>query len=417
VPRESIFTLEATPIKFGPGAVGDAGWELSRLGVSRALVVSDPGVVAAGHVSTVLESLRASGIDLVVYAESRVEPTLDSLQAAADFALSAEVDGFVSVGGGSSIDTAKVANLIVSFPAPVMSYVNAPVGEGAPVPGPLRPHLAIPTTCGTGSEATTVAVLDIPDRQVKTGISHRYLRPAQAIVDPSLSVSLPSQVVASAGLDVICHAAESFLSLPYTARPAPESPASRPPYQGANPVADVWSAKALEYGGLYLRRAVASDADVEARGFMMLAASMAGVGFGSAGVHIPHACAYPIAGLRHSYVPPGYPADHPFVPHGISVIVTAPAAFRFTYSADPARHEEAAALLGAPGKGPDALPSALQSLMDDLDIPGLSALGYGEDDIPELVRGARAQERLLVGAPREVTDDDLSAILRESLSA
>ncbi len=171
-------------------------------------------------------------------------------------------------------------------------------------------------------------------------------------MDPALTASLPGSVVAACGLDVICHAAESYLSLPYSSRPAASSPSARPPYQGANPVADVWSCKALEYGGRYLRRAVASGSDVEARGFMMLAASMAGVGFGSAGVHIPHACAYPIAGLRHTYVPPGYPADHPFVPHGISVIVTAPAAFRFTYPASPERHEHVAALLGRAGLGP-----------------------------------------------------------------
>ncbi|WP_028064894.1 hydroxyacid-oxoacid transhydrogenase [Solirubrobacter soli] len=409
---ESIFTLEATPIKFGPGAVADAGFEAARLGITRALVVTDPGIP---WVESVCASLRASGISVVVFSESRVEPTLESLQAAADFALASDVDGFVSIGGGSAIDTAKVANLIVSWPAPLMSYVNAPVGDGLAVPGPLRPHLAIPTTCGTGSEATTVAVLDVPSLSVKSGISHRFLRPSQAIVDPSLAASLPSEVVASAGLDVICHAAESYLSLPYSSRPAAASPSARPPYQGANPVADVWSSTALEYGGRYLRRAVSGD--VEARGWMMLAASMAGVGFGSAGVHIPHACAYPIAGLRHLYVPPGYPSDHPFVPHGISVIVTAPAAFRFTFPASPSRHEHVAALLGAPGSGPDALPSALSSLMADLGVPSLSDLGYGEEDIPALVRGARAQERLLVGSPRPVTDDDLSAILRESLHA
>jgi alcohol dehydrogenase class IV len=413
--RETIFTLEATPIKFGPGSVDDAGWELRRLGVSRALLVTDPGVALAGHAETVRASLAEAGIEVVVYDRTRVEPTLDSFQQAADFALEAEVDGFVSVGGGSAIDTAKVANLIVSHPAPVMDYVNAPVGAGVAVPGPLRAHLAIPTTCGTGSEATTVAVLDIPERRVKTGISHRYLRPSQAIVDPELASSLPSEVVASAGLDVICHAAESFLSLPYTSRERPPSPDARPPYQGANPVADVWSSKALEYGGRFLRRAVASGDDVEARGAMMLAASMAGVGFGSAGVHIPHACAYPIAGLKHAYTPPGYPNDHPFIPHGISVIVTAPAAFRFTYEADPERHEQAAALLGSRAVGRDALPDALKSLMADLNVPSLSALGYGEDDIPDLVKGARAQARLLVGAPREVTDDDLAGILRASL--
>src|SRR4051812_35386569 len=414
--HERVFTLEATPVKFGPGSSGDAGWELKRLGVRRAMLVTDPGVAALGHPERIRALVEAEGIEVVVYAASRVEPTIDSLQDAADFALEHEVDGFVSVGGGSSMDTAKVANLVSTHPAPVMAYVNAPVGEGRKPPAPLRAHLAIPTTSGTGSEATTVAVLDIPDLRLKTGISHRYLRPAQAIVDPELTRSLPAEVTSSAGLDVVCHAAESFLSRPFDTRPAPASPDDRPPYQGSNPVADVWSAKALEYGGKYLRRAVQDADDVEARGYMMLAASMAGVGFGSAGVHIPHACAYPIAGLRHVYAPPGYPADHPFVPHGISVIVTAPAAFRFTYPASPSRHEHVASLLGgSSASGVDALPSALSSLMADLGVPSLSDLGYGEEDIPLLVRGARAQERLLVGSPREVTDDDLSAILRESL--
>ena len=192
-----------------------------------------------------------------------------------------------------------------------MDYVNPPVGEGRKPPSPLRPHLAIPTTCGTGAEATTVAVLDIPELKVKTGISHRYLRPAQGIVDPEFVRTLPAQVTSSTGLDVICHAAESYLARPYDERPRPASPDERPPYQGANPVADVWSARALEYGGRFLRRAVADADDLEARGAMMLAATMAGVGFGSAGVHIPHACAYPIAGLKHGYQPPGYPDDHP----------------------------------------------------------------------------------------------------------
>ena len=405
--RETVFTLEATPIKFGPGAVEDAGWELQRLGVTRALLVSEPGV--AEHAARVRELIARAGIAVVQYDGARVEPTLDSFQAAADFALSAKVDGFVSVGGGSCIDTAKVADLIVSHPAPVMDYVNAPIGGALAPAGPLRPHLAIPTTCGTGSEATTVAVLDIPEKQLKSGISHRYLRPAQAIVDPGLAATLPAEVVASTGLDVVCHAAESFLSRPYTSREKPESPDKRPPYQGANPVADVWSQKALEYGGKYLRRAVAGD--VEARGWMMLAASMAGVGFGSAGVHIPHACAYPIAGLKHAYQPPGYPDDHPFVPHGVSVIVTAPAAFAFTHDADPERHDRAAELLGGA-----SLPDTLRALMDDLGVPtSIGELGYGEDDIEALVQGALAQQRLLAVAPREVGAADLADILRRSL--
>jgi hydroxyacid-oxoacid transhydrogenase len=417
--KDTIFTLEATPVKFGPGAADDAGWELARLGVTRALLVTDPGVAAAGHPERVRGSIEAARIEVVVYDRARVEPTLDSLEDAAAFARDARVDGFVSVGGGSSIDTAKVANLIVSHPAPVMEYVNAPVGGARRPPAPLRPHVAIPTTSGTGSEATTVAVLDIPELRLKSGISHRHLRPVQAIVDPELSRTAGPEVTASAGLDVVCHAAESFLARPYDERPRPATPDERPPYQGSNPVADVWSAKALEYGGRFLRRAVADADDVEARGAMMLAATMAGIGFGSAGVHIPHACAYPIAGRNGSYRPRGYPDDHPFVPHGQSVIVTAPAAFRFTYEAAPERHHHVAGLLaGAPiaDPGPDSLPDVLTALMRDVGAPtGLEQLGYGADDIPALVDGALAQQRLLAVAPREPTADDLGAILRASL--
>ncbi len=417
--HETVFTLEATPVKFGPGSSADAGWELKRLDVGRVMLVTDPGVAALGHPERIQGLIEAEGVEVVVYDRSRVEPTIDSFQDAADFAVEHEVDGLVSVGGGSSIDTAKVANLVSTHPAPVMDYVNPPVGEGKKPPTPLRPHLAIPTTSGTGSEATTVAVLDIPDLKLKTGISHRYLRPMQAIVDPELTGSLPAEVTSSAGLDVVCHAAESFLSKPYDTRPAPESPDDRPPYQGSNPVADVWSAKALEYGGRYLRRAVEDSTDLEARGFMMLGATMAGVGFGSAGVHIPHAIAYPVAGLKHEYQPAGYPDDHPFVPHGHSVIVSAPAAFRYTYEAMPERHHHVAELLaGEPiaDPGPDTLPDVLRRLMRDVGAPsGVAELGYTEDDVPELVEGARKQQRLLAIAPREPGDDDLRHIINASM--
>src|ERR1039458_362478 len=221
------------------------------------------------------------------------------------------------------------------------------------------------------------------------------------------------------GLDVVCHAAESFLARSFDSRPAPKSPDDRPPYQGSNPVADLWSTKALEYGGRYLRRAVADPDDVEARGFMMLAATMAGVGFGSAGVHIPHSCAYPIAGLKHTYRPSGYPADHPFVPHGHSVIVTAPAAFAFTYDALPERHRLVAELLAGqpiPDAGPDTLPDVLRELMQDIGAPrGVAELGYSENDVPALVAGASKQQRLLAVAPKAVTDADLSALLTASM--
>ncbi|GAA4021734.1 hydroxyacid-oxoacid transhydrogenase [Deinococcus rubellus] len=414
--QETVFTMEATPVKFGRGAAQEAGWEAARLGMRRVLLITDPQVARLDIVGNVAAQLRAAGLEVSVFDRSRVEPTLESLQEAVAFARAYNPDGFVSLGGGSSIDTAKVANLLLTHGGEILEYVNPPIGTGRKPAGPLLPHLAIPTTAGSGSEATTVAVLDLPELKVKTGISHRYLRPSQAIVDPELTRSAPAAVIASAGLDVVCHAAESYLSRPFDTRPKPATPDERPPYQGSNPVADVWSSQALRYGGQYLRRAVADADDLEARGMMMLAATMAGVGFGSAGVHIPHSCAYPIAGLKHEYQAEGYPS--PFIPHGFSVIVTAPAAFRFTYGAMPERHLQVAEwLTGGPiqDPGPDSLPDALIALMRDLNAPsGLGELGYTEQDLPELVAGAVKQQRLLAVAPKAVTDAELEGILRAS---
>ncbi|MDQ4062401.1 MAG: iron-containing alcohol dehydrogenase [Actinomycetota bacterium] len=417
--NETIFTMEATPIKYGSGASEEVGWEVKRMGVKRVMLVSDPGVVKANIAPHIQELIEAEGIEVEVWDHSRVEPTSDSFQAAADFAAEGGFDGFVAVGGGSSIDTAKVSDLISTHSGEILDYVNPPVGGGKKPPSPLKPLLAVPTTAGTGAEATTVAILDIPDQRVKTGISHAYMRPDRGIVDPNLTRTMPSEVTSSCGLDVVCHAAESYLTKPYNERPKVENPDERPPYQGANPIADMWSAKALEYGGKYLRRAVKDGEDTEARGAMMLGASLAGIGFGSAGVHIPHACAYPIAGLKHEYQPPGYPKDHPFVPHGWSVIVTAPATFRFTYDAMPERHRQVAELLAGERiekADENTLPEIIIQLMKDVGAPkGVRELGYDEEDIDDLVAGAMKQERLLVGAPKEVSEEDLANILRESM--
>jgi len=417
--HETIFTMETTPLKYGPGASEEVGWEIKGMGVSRVMLISDPGVIEAGITPRIQELVEGAGIEVELFDKAHVEPTAESFQEAADFAVEGGFDGFVAVGGGTSIDTAKVSDLIATHGGEIMDYVNPPIGGGQAPPSPLKPLLAIPTTSGTGAEATTVAVLDIPEQKVKTGISHQYLRPHRGIVDPNFTVSLPPEVTSSTGLDVICHAAEAFTSKPYKERQKPESPDERPPYQGANPIADMFASKALEYGGKYLRRAVDNNEDVEARGAMMLGASMSGVGFGSAGVHIPHACSYPIAGLHPDFYPSNYPQDHPLVPHGWSVIITAPAAFRFTYESNPERHRQVAELLS--GKSieeadENTLPEILVQLMQDVGVPrGLGEIGYDEKDIDELVNGGMQQQRLLVLAPREVTEDDLANILRESM--
>src|SRR5919112_266061 len=415
---ERVFKLETTPITFGPGASEEAGWEMKRLGVTRVMVVSDPGVVQVGITGKIRETIEAEGIKCEVFDRVRVEPALESLQEALDFAMDGDFDGFVGVGGGSSLDTAKVVSLVATHPAPVMEYIHPPVGSGRKPPSPLKPLLAIPTTAGTGSEATGIAVLDLPDLKTKAAISHPFLRPSHGIVDPLFTRSLPSDVTAACGLDVICHAVESFTARPFSSRPAPETPGDRPPFQGSNPISDLWAARALEYGGRYLRRAVVYGDDTEARENMMLAASIAGIGFGSAGTAIPHACAYPIAGLKHAFRSPGYPGE-PFVPHGFAVIATAPAAFRFTYPANPKKHRQAAEFLAdepIPKVDENTLPNVLIGLMQDVGAPnGLRDLGYDEDDIDDLVNGALKQQRQLGIAPREAGRDELASIFRESL--
>jgi hydroxyacid-oxoacid transhydrogenase len=332
-----------------------------------------------------------------------------------------DVDGYIAVGGGSTIDTCKAVNLLHTHPAPLLDYINKPVGKGVPLPGPLRPLLAVPTTAGTGSETTAVAVTHVLDQNVKAGVSHRLLRPTLGIVDPLNTLTVPPEVTAAAGADILTHAIESYTTRPYNARPK-HHPPDRPAYIGANPASDIWCEKAIEYVGRYLRRAVLNGNDLEARVHLALAANYAGIGFGNAGVHIPHAVAYPIAGLVRDYVPTGYRTRHPLIPHGMSVILTAPSAFRFTYATAPERHLRAAELMGYPVAGlshadqHEALPRAFMSLMQDVGIPnGLTAVGYGESDVTALIEGTLKQPRLLSGAPRSVGAGELDWILRDAM--
>ena len=417
VHNETIFGLDATQLKFGTNSLNELGWELSKYNSKKILLVVDPVLQDFDVTQKILDQIKSSGAEVIIFDNISVEPTLKSFEVASQFALENSFDLIVAAGGGSTIDTAKVINLIKVCGGTVMDYVNVPIGKGKKPTSQLLPLIAIPTTSGSGSEATTVAVLDIPELKLKTGISHRFLRPTLALVDSELSKTTPSGVTASAGLDVICHAIESFISKPYSKRKKPNSPDERPPYQGSNPVSDIWSMKAIEFGGKYLSRAVATGEDVEARGYMMLSATLAGIGFGSAGVHIPHACAYPIAGLKHSYQAKGY--KNIFIPHGISVIVTAPAVFRFTYDSDPSKHLKAAELLkGAPldNPGPESLPYELIKIMKEVAIPsGIKELGYTKEDIPEIITRAMKQQRLLSIAPKNVNENDLQNILTQSM--
>jgi hydroxyacid-oxoacid transhydrogenase len=416
--RETIFTYGAPSLKFGPGASAELGHDLAALGARRVLLVTDAGVAATGHPGRIADQLDGHGLDVTTYDGSRVEPTDASLAAAVEFARDAgPFDAVLAVGGGSSIDTAKAVNLLTTNPGEVLDYVNPPVGGGRAPTEPLLPLVAVPTTTGTGSESTTVCVLDVLDQHVKSGISHPRLRPTLAVVDPDLAVSQPAMVTAASGLDILCHALESYTARWYGAFDA-KLPEQRVPYCGANPIADLFAQQALTLLAGSFRTAIRDGSDRQAREDMALAATYAGLGIGSAGVHIPHANAYPVAGRVRDYRPDGYPDDEPMVPHGMAVSLTAPAAFRFTFEATPERHLHAARLLDpdATDDGPDLLPRVVIALMRDVGMPsGLAEVGYGTRDVPDLAAGAFRQQRLLATAPRPVTEDDLAGIIGDSL--
>ncbi len=417
---ENIFTYGAPALKFGPGASAEIGFDLSQYGVRRALVVTDRGIAGTGLPQRVADQMAAFDIAAEVFDGVHVEPTDASMVAAVEWAREhGPFDALVAVGGGSSIDTAKAINLLSTNPGELMDYINPPVGGGQSPSKPLHPLIAVPTTTGTGAESTTVCVLDVLALKVKTGISHARLRPTLAVIDPDLTITQPPGVTASAGMDILCHALESYTARPYTTYEH-KRPEQRVPYCGSNPIADMWSEKALTLLSVSFRRAVNHGDDRDARGAMAMAATFAGMGFGNAGVHIPHANAYPIAGRVREFHPKDYPADEAMVPHGMSVALTAPEAFRFTFDANPDRHVRAAQLLapnaGRPDDAREFLPTVVADLMRDIDIPnGVGAVGYAEGDIPDLVGGTMKQQRLLATCPKPVTEDDIAGIFHRSL--
>lgn len=420
---ETVLTMSSAAIKYGFGATREVGFDLKELGTTRVMVVTDSRLAELPSVATVLESLKREGIEAVLFPETRVEPTDGSLKEAVRFAQEGRFDGFVGVGGGSSIDTAKAANLYSTYPADFLTYVNAPIGEGKAVPGPLKPMVGIPTTAGTGSETTGVIIFDLVEMHAKTGIAHRQIRPNLGIVDPENTRTLPRMAAACTGFDVLVHALESYTNLPFSRREAPASPAERPAYQGSNPISDVWATKAIELVSRSIVRAVEDPEDDETRSRMIIAATFAGIGFGNAGLHLPHGMSYPVSGMVRDYIPEGYPSGKPIVPHGMAVVLNAPAALRFTGPARPDRHLEAAQLMGVKTGGAteaeagEILAEAVIDLMKKTGMPnGLSAVGYSEKDVDKLVEGTLPQHRVTKLCPRPFTPEDLRKLFLNSLT-
>lgn len=419
------FEMACSNIRFGPGVSKEVGMDFKNLGTSNLCIVTDKNVSELPPVKGIIDCLEERKIAYTVFDKVRVEPTDVSFQEVIDFAKKHKFDSFLAIGGGSVIDTCKAANLYMCNPeAELLDYVNSPLGKAKPILDPLKPLIAIPTTAGTGSETTGVAVFDYLPTKAKTGIASRTLRPLLGVVDPLFLRYMPNRVTCYSGFDVLCHALESYTAVPFNERkPRPTDPALRPAYQGSNPISDVWARRALRACREHLRDAVRNPDNFNARSEMHLASVFAGIGFGNAGVHLCHGMSYPISGLVKTYKSEDYSRDHPLIPHGLSVVITAPAVFRFTAPACPERHLEAAGLLGADTtnvKKEDAgkcLADVITQYMQDLDIPdGISALGYTSSDIPALVEGTLPQERVTKIAPKQQSREDLAKMLEDSLN-
>ncbi|XP_038203120.1 hydroxyacid-oxoacid transhydrogenase, mitochondrial [Arvicola amphibius] len=418
------FEMAVSNIRYGAGVTKEVGMDLQNMGAKKVCLMTDRNLAQLPPVQTVLDSLVRSNISFQVYDGVRVEPTDGSFMDAIEFAKKGAFDAYVAVGGGSTMDTCKAANLYASSPrSEFLDYVNAPIGKGKPVTVPLKPLIAVPTTSGTGSETTGVAIFDYEHLKVKLGIASRAIKPTLGLVDPLHTLHMPCQVVANSGFDVLCHALESYTAIPYNMRsPCPSNPIQRPAYQGSNPISDIWAVHALRIVAKYLKRAVRNPEDLEARSSMHLASAFAGIGFGNAGVHLCHGMSYPISGLVKTYKAKEYNVDHPLVPHGLSVVLTSPAVFTFTAQMFPERHLETAEILGADirtARTQDAGPvlaDTLRQFLFDLNVEdGLSALGYSKDDIPSLVKGTLPQERVTKLAPRAQSEEDLSALFEASM--
>lgn len=417
------FTVEMPRVTYGRGTLRETGPRAHGRGIRRAALFTDPFLADSASVATARASLKTAGVDHAVFSEVCIEPTDRSVSAAAAFLADGGFDGVVSVGGGSVMDTAKGAMVYARYPASFRTYFAAPAGDGVAIPGPVLPHLACPTTVGTGAEMTGLAVIRLLELNTKFVLASRHILPVEAIIDPACGDSLPAAVVASSGFDLLSHALETYTARAYTRWPAVAAPDARPMIQGANPWSDLGAREALKLVGRYLERGVADARDYEARDALSWAASLAGMAFGNCGTHLPHAFSYAVTHLVRQYRAPHYPGgDGPFVPHGMSVIVNAPAAIRFTACAAPERHLQAAACLGAdvrdaaPDDAGEVVAERIVALMRATGMPnGLGGVGFDAADAAALAASALRQRRAIGNAPRALDADAAAGIFAAAM--
>jgi alcohol dehydrogenase len=380
------FTLQSTPrLRFGCGLVAELAAECRRLGAARVLLVTDPGLIAAGLAARVQALLAAADLAVATFAEVEADPSLQTAQACAEAARAHGADLLVGLGGGSPMDTAKVAAVLLTNETPLDSMFGIDL-----VPRPGVPVLLVPTTAGTGSEATPIAILSDHDEQLKKGVVSPHLFPRAAIVDPELGLGVPPAVTAASGIDAMLHAVEAYTS------------------KNANPVSDVLGLRAIRLIHGALERAFKDGRDLAARTAMAEGAMLAGMAFANAGVTAVHAFAYPIGAEFQ-------------IPHGVANSLMMGVVLRFNADGAPGRFAELADALGVPDHGDAAATAhavidALVALARAVRIPEhLADFGVTEADLPRLAAGVMKVTRLLANNPRPLTEADALRLYRAAL--
>ena len=396
--RTTFTFRSAGHLVFGRHAVRELGAILDRLGSKRVFVVTDRILAGVGIVDRVKE---AAGRPVEVFDGGEPEPTLGMVQTCIAAAKTFRPDSIIGLGGGSNMDAAKLAAVVLGHGGDVRDYV----GENK-VPGPILPLVCVPTTAGTGSEVSAAAVFTNTDIQLKVSVLSYHLRPAAAVVDPLLTVSCPPKVTADSGIDALTHAIEGFTAVDNATYPLP--PGETSVYQGKNPFADMCAERAITLVGRYLRRAERDGTDLEAREGMALAATLGGLAFSNAGVALVHAMEYPVGAAVH-------------VSHGAGNGLLLPYVMRYNMPARDEAFGYVAELLGDDTTGDDeaqAAESAVRAVEDlrrDIGIPTrLRDIGVREDMLAGFAEKAFSFKRLMRVNPRYPTQAEIEHIYRSA---
>lgn len=377
------FTFATTrSVMCEPGASKQLGAHATGVGIQRPLVVTDAGIFKAGILQPGLDSLAAAGLETAVFSDVVADPPEQVIEQALEAARAHDCDGVIGFGGGSAMDTAKLVALLLRSPQPLEQAYG--VGNAR---GERLPLIQIPTTAGTGSEVTPIAIVTTGET-TKAGVVAPQLLPDLAILDAELTTGLPAAVTAATGIDAMVHAIEA-----YTSR------------HRKNPYSDMLAREALRLLSGAIHSAVREGIDIAARNNMLLGAMMAGQAFANAPVAAVHALAYPLGGIYH-------------IPHGLSNALVLSHVMRFNQPAADALYAELAPVILPEGQRPGSSPTStlidyLGGLSADLGLPDrLRDLDIPEDAIPRLASDAMKQERLLVNNPREVSEADAVAIYK-----